>query len=237
MKKHLYGTVLYDLDNSTVLDIVQGRKTESCISVLQALPLQIKDSIQAVAMDMYDGFIKATKTVLPGVSIVHDKFHIVKHMNEAIDSIRRRENKLLSKQGIDLLKGTKFLLLKNVNKLNEDELTTYEKIKEQSERVGKACSYKEILCNFWDMSNNLSAKSLFLKWYKSVIHSGIAPIIRVARMLHNRLEGVLNYFKYKITNAIAEGINSKIQLIKSNARGYRNFDNYRYSILFHCGGL
>jgi transposase len=104
-------------------------------------------------------------------------------------------------------------------------------------RVGKAYVIKEQFKGIYSSQTIEQGKKYFSDWYELVIGSGIKSMIRVANMLRNRLEGVLNYIKNSITNGSSEGINSLIQGLKTIARGYRNFDNFRISILFHLGKL
>ena len=104
-------------------------------------------------------------------------------------------------------------------------------------KVGRAWSIKEAFRHFWDYSYNGSAMTFFKNWFFWATHSKIKPIIAVARMLKRHLPGILAYIKHHITNAVTEGLNSKIQILKSNARGFRNFQHYRTAILFHCGKL
>ena len=103
--------------------------------------------------------------------------------------------------------------------------------------VGKAWSIKESFDHFWDYNSEAWANKFFNRWFFWATHSKLEPIIKVAYMLKNHFKGIITYIKHKITNSVAEGINSKIQAIKTSARGFRNFENFRYAILFHCGGL
>ena len=103
--------------------------------------------------------------------------------------------------------------------------------------VGRAWHRKELLRHFWDYKYEESARKFFKKWYFSATHSRLQPVIDVAKMLKRHIRNILTFIKHRITNAFAEGINSKIQHIKATARGFRTFRNYRISILFYCGKL
>ena len=97
--------------------------------------------------------------------------------------------------------------------------------------------HKENFRGFWEQESVWHAEGYFKRWYASAIRSRLDPIKKVARSLKAHLSGLLNYFLYPITNAVTEGLNSKIQQIKANARGFRSFANYRTRILFFCGKL
>jgi transposase len=90
---------------------------------------------------------------------------------------------------------------------------------------------------FWDYSYEGSAKKFIDRWYWWATHSRLKPLIDVAKMLKRHFENIVTYLKHRITNALIEGFNSKIHSIKANARGFRNFENYRIAILFNCGKL
>jgi transposase len=97
--------------------------------------------------------------------------------------------------------------------------------------------WKELFAEFWQQPDALGGHAFFKNWHKQVMRSRIDPLKKVARMLARHLEGLLNYFEHRITNAIAEGFNSRIQARKAAARGFRSFKNYRTRILFFCGKL
>jgi len=103
--------------------------------------------------------------------------------------------------------------------------------------VAKAWYIKELFRHFWTRRDANFARSFFDRWYKEAYETGLPEIRKVARMLKKHLGNILTYFESYITNAASEGLNSKIQAIKANARGFRNFENYRISILFFCGKL
>ena len=104
-------------------------------------------------------------------------------------------------------------------------------------KVGKAWSIKESFRHFWSYRYQGAAKAFFKSWYFWATHSRLKAVIETAKTIKRHLQGILAYLKHQITNAVTEGLNSKIQSIKANARGFRNFSNYRIAILFHCGKL
>ena len=174
---------------------------------------------------------------MPNSDIVHDKFHISKHLGKAVDKVRYKENKMLIKEEIDFLKGTKYLWLKKKDNWTEGERNKFQELKNEQLDVGRAWSIKELFTKFWAYNYKTSARKFFKRWYFWATHSRLKPIIEVAKMIKEHLSNILTYLKHRITNAVAEGLNSKIQQIKATARGFRNFDNYRIAILFHCGKL
>jgi transposase len=156
-------------------------------------------------------------------------------MNDAVDSVRRTENKALNKAGDKTLVGTKYIFLKNQENLSEKQKTTCAELTEKQLDVNRAWQRRELLKEFWECTDEASARQLFKDWYFSATHSQLAPVIKVAKMLKRHFENIITYWTHRISNSFAEGINSVIQHIKATARSFRNFQNYRTSILFYCG--
>ena len=237
LKGHNYASILYDLHNTRILDVVQGRTIEATDTLLATLPEKKRKSVKAVAVDMWEPYKSSIEKYLPNADIVHDKFHIIGYLTKAVDSVRKQENKLLRKEGHDYLVGTKYFWLTNKKNWEEKHKQIYQSIRNMNLKTGRAWSIKETFSNFWDYIYLVSAKKFFQRWYYWAKHSRLKPIIKAAKTLKRHIVNILTYFKHRITNAAAEGFNSKIQNIKTNARGYRNFENYRIAILFFCGKL
>ena len=156
---------------------------------------------------------------------------------EAVDKVRRGEHKELTFRKDTTLTGTKYLWLKSKKNFTKNNKSDFRKLNIDQLAVGRAWNRKELFRHFWSYRYEGSARKFFKKWYFSATHSRLQPVIDVAKMLKRHIENILTYVKHRITNAFAEGINSRIQHIKATARGFRNFENYRTSILFYCGKL
>jgi len=232
-----YASIMYDLDVSRVLDVVKDRTEESAKALLKTLPEKKRSEIKAVAVDMWVPFLSAITEILPNSNIVHDKYHVVSYLNKAVDEVRRGENKALQRDGVDSLKGTRFTWLRKPTHWTDRDKKTFKSLQADGLKVGRAWSMKEVFLGIWCYSYEKAARTFFGGWYFWATHSRLKPIIKVAKMIKNHLDNILTYLHYPITNAKAEGFNSKIQSVKSAARGFRNFDNYRTAILFHCGKL
>ena len=237
LKGHSYATVVLDIKDARVIDVGKDRKEETVKEILEGIPEKQRAGIKAVAIDMWEPYIRAVESMLPDTDIVHDKFHIAKHLGEAVDKVRRTENKDLSKSGNECLKGTKYLWLVNPKDWTEEQRELFQELKGEKLRVGRAWALKDMFSELWEYAYEKSANNFFKKWYWWATHARLKPVAKVAKMIKEHLPNILTYLKHRITNAVAEGINSKIQQIKSAARGFRNFYNYRTAILFHCGKL
>ena len=234
---HSYISLLSDLTGSRVLEVVEDRTEEAAEGLWKDLPGEQKQQIEAVAVDMWPAFANSVKTNAPQAEIVHDRFHISKHLNEAVDRVRRSEHKVLQRTGDDRLKGSKHLWLFNPENLSDDRWIEFETLKDQELKTSRGWAIKEQFRWFWEYRYAGNARKFFDRWYGWATHSRLKPIIKVAKMLKRHLDNILTYFRHKITNAVSEGFNSRIQSIKSQARGFRAFRNFRTRILFHCGKL
>lgn len=231
-KNRVFVSVLTDLDRGRVLDIELEKSKESANKLLNKLSEKTKQGVKAVAADMAGVFREAINESLPKADIVHDKFHISKYFNEALATIWKSDRK-----DNDALNKTKFLWLTNPENYTDKQRLSFQEIKTHLFKIGRAWQIKEAFRQFWTKRNQKEAAEYFKSWYFWATHSRLKPIIRVAKMLKKNLNNILSYFKHFITNATSEGLNSKIQQVKFNARGFKNFDHYRTVILFYCGKL
>jgi transposase len=234
---HSYVTLLVDLTGSRVLEVVEDRTEEAANALWQVLSPQQQEQIEAVATDMWPAFVNSIASNASQAEIVHDRFHISKHLNEAVDKVRRQENKALAKADDDRLKGTKQLWLFNPENMSEDRWIEFETLKDQELKTSRAWAIKEQFRWLWEYRYAGNARKFFAQWYGWAARSQLKPIVAVAKMLKRHLENILTYFRHRITNAMSEGFNSRIQSIKSHARGFRSFQNFRIRILFYCGTL
>ena len=232
-----YVSLMTDLVGSRVLEVVPGRDEESANKLWDSLPAEQIAKIEAVSIDMSQAYENSVHSNAPQAAIVHDKFHISKHLNEAVDKVRRQEHKLLKQEDDQRLTGTKQLWLFNPENIRESRKAEFDALKNQELKTARAWAIKEHFRWFWSYCYAGHARNFFEDWYSWASRSRLQPIIKVAKMIKRRLPNILTYFKYRITNATSEGYNSRIQAIKSNARGFKNFDNYRTRILFFCGKL
>ncbi len=232
-----YITVLTDLDGSRVLDVTKERTETAAKAVLQTLTKEQREGVQAVAADMLHAYAKAVAQELPNAELVHDKFHVAKYLGEAVDQVRRAENKALQSQDDDRLTGTRQLWLFNKSNLSHRQRRRFAAIRKGDLKTARAWALKEEFRWFWRHVYALSAEEFFEHWYAWGARCRLKPMVKVAKMLKRHLPNLLTYFRHRITNATSEGFNSVIQALRYAARGFRSFANYRTRILFYCGKL
>lgn len=239
LKGHHYASIATDIEKGCVLDVEEGRKKENAITLLnRAISEEQRAGVMAGSMDMWEPFMNAWKEVMGHEApIVHDRFHVSGYLGKAVDKVRKGEHKALLADGHSTLTKTKYLWLKNPDNWDKKEREQFKSLMGNELKVGRAFALKEAFRKFWEYGKEWSALRFFKLWYFRATHSKLKPMIEVAKTLKRHLEGLLSYATHKITNAVTEGLNSKIQTIKASARGFRNFANYRTAILFHCGKL
>jgi transposase len=232
-----YISLLTDLDGARVLDVTEGRTQEAAEALWQSLGAEQRRQVVAVALDMAQAYLAAARSQVPQAAVVHDKFHVAKHLNEGVDTVRRQEHRRLQRTGDDILSGSRQLWLMNPRDFTREEAVNFRALRDSGLAVARAWAMKELFTRFWNYSYLGSARKFFADWYGWVSRSRLRPMRVVGRMLKEHLPNLLTYIKHPICNAVTEGLNSKIQSIKSNARGFRSFENYRTRILFFCGKL
>lgn len=236
---HKYETLVYNIDAATVEYVCDDRKQESLESYYQQFAANELKKVKAIAMDMWEPFIKATKAYVPGADekIVFDRFHVMRHVIDAVDKVRKMENRLLQESGEQSLKGTKYLWLYSYENIPDWRKEQFEQLRSKDLKVARAWGIKENLRHLWDYWHAGYMRKYFDKWYYWATHSQLKPIKKAAKTLKTHIDNIVTYAKHRITNALAEGINAKIEKIKRMACGYRNRAHYRIAIYFHCGGL
>jgi transposase len=234
-----YLTLVNDLDQGRVLYVAEDREQKSLDGFWTTLTIDQRNSIQAVAVDMWDAYLNSLRTHLPDADskIVFDKFHIAQHLGEAVDEVRRKENKNLYRTGNKQLKGTRFKWLKNPNNMTTDEKRAFAPLRRSALKTARAWALKQMAMKFFDYSYEQPARKHFRWWHAWAVRSRLRPMIKVAGMLKRRFENIVTYLRHRITNAASESINAKIQWVKYTARGFRNRQNFIRAIYFHAGGL
>lgn len=238
-KGHHYESIVCDLDRGTVEYVVDDRTQASLESYYQQFTREDLAAIEAIAMDMWDPYVAATRAAVPDADhkIVFDRYHATTQVTKAVDKVRRGEHKVLAQQGDLRLKGTKYLWLRNEENVPEWRREEFDGVKHAELKTSRAWAIKESLRVFWNYAYAKCAGKYFKAWYFWATHSRLAPMIEAAKTLKRHLANIMTYFTHRITNATSEGINSKIQTIKLMACGYRNREHYKTAIYFHCGGL
>jgi len=228
-----------DLVRQRVLFLNDDRETASLDTFWPTCtPAQLA-SIEAVAMDMWEPYVRSVSAHVPqgDAKIVYDKFHIVRHLHEAVDKVRRTEHRLLRRAGDTRLTGTKYLWLRRPGDLSPEQRRTFRQLLGSDLKVGRAWALKERFRHFWEYTYLTAAQTFFTRWFWQATHSRLKPMAEVAWLIRRHLPNVLTYHRHRLTNAGLEAVNATIQWVKKTARGFRNAEHFKTAIYFHCGGL
>jgi transposase len=236
-KRHEYVTVVTDLDGRRLLSVLDGRTKESVDAHFSALPEAVRASVEVVAMDMWKPYMDAAAKWLPRARVCFDRFHVARHLSDAVNTVRKEEHKRLRAAGDRTLVGTKYLWLESPASMRPERRSLLSQLKDVCTRTGRAWALKEMASKLWDYVSPGWARRGWLAWAALASRSKLRPMVRAARMVRTHLEGILNAVVLRATNAAAESMNARIQRIKAMACGYRNRKRFRNAILFHLGGL
>jgi transposase len=236
---HDYLTVVSNLDTGTVEYLADERRQASLDGYFDQFTPDQRDQIRAVAMDMWQPYIDSVREHLadPDDKIVFDRFHVMRYLTTAVDTVRKREHRALAATGDMRLARSKYLWLYSAENLPERYGQWFTELRAVDLKTGRAWAIKESLRRLWNYQRRGWGAKHWRRWYFWATHSRLQPVIDAARTLKRHEAGLLSYFAHRITNAGAESLNSRIQAIRVAARGYRNRDHFKTAIYFHCGGL
>ncbi len=233
-KGHSYVTVAVDMDQRRMVYAVPGKGADTIDAIATHLEKKgcQQKQIKQTCIDMSPAFISGIMHNFKDASITFDKFHIVKLINEAMDKVRK-----LDRKEFEILKGYKYTFLKNSKNLSEQAKEAKYNILELMPNIANAYRLKELFNEFWSFKTKEEAGAYLSYWCDLAEESQIFPFIKVAKTLKAHWSGIVNYAETNLNNGILEGINSKIQLAKKRARGYRNIQNFINMIYFIVGKL
>lgn len=236
---HKYVTVVCDADRGTVEYVADDREKASLDGYYAGLTKKQKAGIEVVAMDMWEPYAQATREALPEAEkkIVFDRFHVMQHVTRAVDKVRKEEHKRLLEKNDERLKKTKYLWLFSEENLPEKRRAEFARLKATDLKTARAWAIKENVRHLWNYKTPGGAKRFFQRWYAWTSRARLEPMWEAAKTVWRHLDNIVTYCTHGLTNAVSEGLNSKIMAIKRRAAGFRNSENFKTAIYFHCGGL
>jgi transposase len=236
---HNYLTIVSDLERGTVEYLGDHRDEGSLDGYLGKLSPKRREKIESIAVDMWDPYLASIRKNVPDAEekVVFDRYHLMTHMGKAVDEVRKAEHRELVQNDDERLKGTKYLWLYSKENVPKEKTGWLRGLRRMNLRTARAWAIKENFRELWRFFRRSWAEKHFKAWFFWATHSKLAPVITAAWTFKRHLAQILNYVQHRITNAVSEGLNSKIQTIKKKAYGFRNRENLKTSIFFHCGGL
>jgi transposase len=234
-----YALVLSDLERRVVIAVLPDRLKDTLEKWLDSLTEKERRAIQVVSMDMWKPYRQAVRSKLPHAQIVADRFHVMKQLNHQLDLLRRALQRKAQKEDPALyavLKGNRWLLLKNRSNLKPDQQAQLQIILDTSDELRAIYLLKEEFRTICDKIRDRDKAERFLRtWTWRSLTTGSRYLIRFVNTLRNWWHEFLNYFNDRVTQGFVEGVNRAIRGIINRAFGYRDFDNFRLQVLVECG--
>jgi len=235
-KGHNYISIFADLKENRVLFVTEGRGSETVKAFMTDLEAHKgkAENITRASIDLSPAFIKGVTENLPNAQITFDRFHVMKIINMAVDSVRRRES-----QTEPILKKSRYAILKNEKNLTKAQKEKRDEIilSKFNLQTVKAMHIRESFQLIYSAETEEEFMRLLKQWYFWATHCRIPEIIAIAKTIKRHWTGIVSWFRSRISNGMLEGINSFIQAAKAKARGYRTFKNFANIIYLLKGNL
>jgi transposase len=231
-KGHRYLTVVLDLDSGAVVFVGDGKGGDALAPFWKRLR-RCKAKVEAVAMDMSAAYREAVSTHLKGAAIVFDHFHVIKLFHDKLSGLRRSLYHQADAAGKEVLKGSRWLLLKSPENLDpkRDEAARLKEALRLNRPLATAYYLKEDLRQFWEQPGPRFATAFLDGWLRRAEASGIKVLRQMARTLESHRAGLLAYYTYPISTGPLEGTNNKIKTLKRQAYGFRDQEFFKLKIL------
>ena len=231
---HNYITLFADIDQARVLFATEGKDAATVAAFAGDLAAHGGDpeAIEEVCIDMSPAFIKGVAENLPNAAVTFDKFHAVKIVNDAVDQVRRSEQK---RQNV--LKGTRYIWLRNPANLSERQQAILDALPTHHLKTARAYQMRLAFQELYQQDSPKQAAQYLKRWYFWATHSRLSPMIDAAHTVKRHWNGILRWFDSKIANGLIEGINSLVQAAKAKARGYRSTRNLKAMVYLLAGKL
>ena len=230
---HHYLTVVYDLERRALLWVGENRTEETLTRFFTELGRRRSATIRVVCLDMWQAYLKAVRNQAPHAQVLFDRFHLVQHLNRAVDEVRRSEMRRLSGREKTSFKKTRFLLLKNPWNLRAEEKERLSTLVRWNTPIVRAYYLKEAFQLFWTYRQPARAEQHLQRWMHSAMRSRLQPFKELVRMLRAHLDGVLAWTRLHLSNRAVEGMNNKIKLVSHRSFGFRTVENFTAAI-YHC---
>jgi transposase len=232
---HIYHTQVYDLLEKRLLWSGEGREEATLRRFFDELGAEKAGRIDAVCCDMWNPYVEVLKERVPKATLVFDKFHLLRHLLEAVNDVRKAEARELRKTQPDILKGTRYIWLKNPWNLTDKQHERLSFLERINLKVNRAYLLKEAFRRLWSYRHRGWARRYLKRWFWWATHSRLKPIRDFAWMLRRHEDGVLAWFAVPIDNGATEAMNNNAKAVSHRAHGYRTAETFTLSLL-HCLG-
>jgi transposase len=233
-KGQVYLTVVYDLARRVLLWVGEDRTEEAVAKFFtEEMGPRRCQTLRVVCMDMWAAYANLVRQHARNAQILFDRFHIVKHLNEAVEEVRRSEMRRLTNKEKVPFKRSRWLLLKNPWNLNADQKERLSTLVRWNTPIVRGYYLKEAFQLFWEYKQLARAEALLEKWMSSAMRSRLEPFKKFVRMLRSHLDGILPWTQLRVSNGAVEGMNNKIKSISHRSFGFRSAKNF-IAAIYHC---
>jgi len=232
-KGHEYASILIDSRVGKVLEMTEGRKAENVAAMVFALSdEEVLPKIKMVNLDMWEAYMKIMEKIAPNAVQIHDKFHLVQKLSDAINKTRQKEVKTEP-----LLKDARFAVLKNEKNRTKRQSSQFDAINDANLLTAQAWRVRENFKALFEQTGYLDLIDVYDEWMENALQTGIKYVTDVVKTFERHLEGIFNAILYKTTSAQHERINGNIQSLIAKARGFVNFERFRINVMFYYGKI
>ncbi|MDY6857593.1 MAG: ISL3 family transposase, partial [Thermodesulfobacteriota bacterium] len=237
-KGHKYATIVYDLDRACVVWVGQGKGRKTIdIFFNEMLSDYQKSQIKWATCDMSQAYIGAIEHHCPNVILVLDRFHIVKALNEAVDEVRKEQWRKASVDERKALKGLRWLLFKHSSNRSKKDSRILNALHKGNRRIHRAWVLKDEFEHFWNYKAPWAAERFLKGWMTTALKSRLEPIRKFVQTIKNNIARIIPFVGSRLTNAIAEGLNRIIRIVKNRASGFRTLQAFTDMIFLTVGDL
>ena len=237
-KGRKFATLVYDLDRARVLWVGPGKGRDTidrffndCLSTGQ------KARVAWASCDMSPAYIGAITHHCPNVTLVIDRFHLVKALNQAVDEVRKEQWRALDTQGRKAIKGLRWLLSMHSRHRTKGHTRFLNSLRNSNRRIHRAWVLKDEFEHFWTYRYRASAKKFLRRWMTAALRSRIPTLRTFVGTLRTHLKHIMAFIDRHLTNAVGEGLNRIIKIVKNRASGYRHLDHFADMIYLTGGDL
>jgi len=237
-KGRKYATLVYDLDRACVVWVGKGKGRKTIDDFFNNhLSDYQKQQVKRACCDMSQTYIGAITDHLPKATLVLDRFHIVKALHNAVDEVRKQQWRDATDIDRKVLKGLRWLLYKHSNTRSNKDTRTLNTLRKGNRRIHRAWVLKDEFEQFWNFKTTWGAERFLKAWMTSALKSRLEPLRDFVLTLKRHYAGIVAFIKCRITNAVAEGINRIVKIVKNRASGFRNLDSFADLIYLTVGDV
>ena len=236
-KRHRYLTLVVDHDTRRVVWAGEGRSAETLGAFFKQLGSGGCARIELVTADLASSWRKALAAWVPQARVVFDRFHVERLASDAVDEVRRSEQRRLDPADAKALKGTRYALLKHPGRLKPGEARRLETLRRENRALDRAYELKEYLATILGQATPEDAPELLEEWLEWAARSRLAPFVKLGRTIRKHAEGILAYLDTRMTNGPVEGINNKLRVIARRAYGFHSAGALISMLFLCCGGI